>query len=120
MFLKNLAAAAFGAGLLLGSAAQADAYRPGDFLKLELYQAALSPNPLGPPAQFEPVPVEAKSDAAKNEPAPKVAKTPVRTRHVAAVKRPARPRSNPLDANASDTRVQIWPCRSGGICNWKK
>ena len=28
---------------------------------------------------------------------------------------------NPLDAEAMDTRVQRWPCRSdeGGICNWK-
>ena len=42
-------------------------------------------------------------------------------------------RSNPLDANAMDTRskrsgqksvqkaaVQTWPCKSGGICNWKR
>jgi hypothetical protein len=28
--------------------------------------------------------------------------------------------SNPLDAQAFDTRVQVWPCRSGGICNWKR
>ena len=26
---------------------------------------------------------------------------------------------NPLDAQAMDTRIQTWPCRSGGICNWK-
>jgi len=26
---------------------------------------------------------------------------------------------NPLDAQAQDTRVQAWPCKSGGICNWK-
>jgi hypothetical protein len=120
MILKSLAAAAFGAGLMLGSAAQAEAYSPGDFLKLELYKAVLSPIPLGPPAQFERLPIEAKSDAAKNEFAPKIAKAPVRTRRLATVKKPLRPRSNPLDANASDTRVQVWPCRSGGICNWKK
>ena len=37
-------------------------------------------------------------------------------------------RSNPLDAQAMDTRgrksvqtsVQTWPCKSGGICNWKR
>ena len=27
---------------------------------------------------------------------------------------------NPLDAQARDTRIQVWPCRSGGICNWKR
>ena len=26
---------------------------------------------------------------------------------------------NPLDAQAMDTRIQTWPCHSGGICNWK-
>ena len=26
---------------------------------------------------------------------------------------------NPLDAQAFDTRIQAWPCKSGGICNWK-
>jgi hypothetical protein len=32
----------------------------------------------------------------------------------------ARRHSNPLDAQASDTRVQVWPCKSGGICNWQR
>ena len=27
---------------------------------------------------------------------------------------------NPIEAQARDTRVQVWPCRSGGICNWKR
>jgi hypothetical protein len=27
---------------------------------------------------------------------------------------------NPLEAQARDTSVQVWPCRSGGICNWKR
>jgi len=28
---------------------------------------------------------------------------------------------NPLDAQAMDTRIQKWPCRSGGggICDWR-
>jgi hypothetical protein len=26
---------------------------------------------------------------------------------------------SPMEAQARDTRVQVWPCRSGGICNWK-
>jgi hypothetical protein len=32
----------------------------------------------------------------------------------------ARRLGNPLDAQAFDTRIQVWPCRSGGICNWKE
>ena len=32
----------------------------------------------------------------------------------------ARRHGNPLDAQAFDTRIQVWPCRSGGICNWKR
>ena len=32
----------------------------------------------------------------------------------------ARHHGNPLDAQASDARVQVWPCKSGGICNWKR
>lgn len=27
---------------------------------------------------------------------------------------------DPMEAQARDTRVQVWPCRSGGICNWKR
>ena len=27
--------------------------------------------------------------------------------------------SNPLDAQARDTRIQTWPCRSGAICGWQ-
>jgi hypothetical protein len=137
MILKSLVVSAVGV-VLLGGVAQAEAYRPGDFLKLDLKDAVLSPRPLGPPAQFEQVPVEAKSDAAASgqgrsdqaQSAPanaerrhvgaKASRAPSRPRHVAAVKKPARVRSNPLDANAADTRVQVWPCRSGGICNWKR
>jgi hypothetical protein len=31
----------------------------------------------------------------------------------------ARRHRNPLDAQAMDTRIQTWPCKSGGICNWR-
>jgi hypothetical protein len=27
---------------------------------------------------------------------------------------------NPLDAQAFDTRIQTWPCKSGGICDWQQ
>jgi hypothetical protein len=32
----------------------------------------------------------------------------------------ARRHSNPLDAQARDTRIQTWPCTSGGICDWQR
>ncbi len=143
MVLKSvLAAAVCTAFLALGSVASADEYRPSEFLGLDLPKAVLSPKRLGPPAQFEPVPVEAKTDRgsdaqAKVEPKiepPKVEpQTTVRTAKVTAepaerpratTRAPARAKlvrrhSNPLDAQARDTRVQTWPCRSGGICNWR-
>jgi len=49
-------------------------------------------------------------------PAPAV----VAKRPVPAPTRMARHHGNPLDANALDTRIQVWPCRSGGICNWQR
>jgi hypothetical protein len=137
----------------------ADEYRPGEFLTLDLSKAVLSPKPLGPPTQFEPVAVAAKSDgksdvksdiqpgtetdgrtdaaaatsrtlseaaATPTKPAVTVAPvrvarrhTPVRTR-VAVRTAPAHHHTSPLDAQAFDTRIQVWPCRSGGICNWQR
>jgi hypothetical protein len=32
----------------------------------------------------------------------------------------ARHQRNPLDAQAFDARIQVWPCKAGGICNWKR
>src|SRR3954468_18897408 len=32
----------------------------------------------------------------------------------------AKRHGNPLDAQARDTRIQVWPCKSGGICNWRR
>jgi hypothetical protein len=124
MILKRSFVGSLGIAMLLASAvsyggsAKADGYRPGDFLMLDLNQAALSPKPLGPPAQFERVQVEAKADPITSEPAAEPA-TPAQRRHVPAVRKVKRPHSNPLDANAADTRVQVWPCRSGGICKWR-
>ena len=46
---------------------------------------------------------------AKVEKPPASARTRVVRRH-----------SNPLDAQAMDTRIQTWPCKSGGICDWKR
>jgi hypothetical protein len=138
MVLKNVFAAAAGAALLAwGIPSTADEYRADQFLGLDLSKALLSSKPLGPPAHFEPVPIEAKADApseamqAQAEPkvAPHVSVS--RTGIAHAHTRPEKPRSaartrlvrrhgNPLDAQAFDTRIQVWPCKSGGICNWRR
>jgi len=141
--------AIFGAALLfMGSASMADEYRPDEFLTLDLSKAVLSPRPLGPSAEFAPVPVEAKGEPSgvlPNADTRKVAITKVKAAPERAALTPAlrratrisqaseRPRGaararlahrhgNPLDAQAMDSRIQKWPCksRSGGICGWKQ
>jgi len=136
MVLKNVIATALCTGLLMsGSAALADEYRAGEFLGLDLSQAVLSPKRLGPETQFAPVRIEARSDrkpvktervVVAKEAAPK----PLVETHVAheraekprgaARTKLARRHTNPLDAQARDTRIQTWPCKSGGICGWQR
>src|ERR1700761_1993054 len=62
MVPRSLVPALFAAALLVSGGASAADYRPGDFLNLDLSKAELSKTPLGPPAEFAPVAVEAKSD----------------------------------------------------------
>ena len=63
MSLKSVfAAVLFAASMAAVSSARADQYRPEEFFSLDLKKAVLSPKPLGPPAQFEQVRVEAKTD----------------------------------------------------------
>ncbi|MEH2625140.1 hypothetical protein V1292_003195 [Bradyrhizobium sp. AZCC 1719] len=143
MVLKNAIAAALCMGLLMsGSAALADEYRAGELLELDPSKALLSPKRLGPPTQFAPVRIEARTDrkpvktervvvpkaAAPKVAAPKTAAP--RTRvvqervqqkpRVAVSTKQARRHTNPLDAQARDTRIQTWPCKSGGICDWQR
>jgi hypothetical protein len=129
---------------------KADQYRPDEFLSLDLSRAVLSPKPLGPSSEFAPVAIEARTDpgsegaSARVEPRsnPRVAvsrnlKVTVPRAAVAVPNvtvahiRPEKPRGtgraklaqshgNPLDAQARDTRIQVWPCQSGGICNWQR
>ncbi|KJC46640.1 signal peptide protein [Bradyrhizobium sp. LTSP885] len=128
--------------LALGGVAFADEYRPSEFFGLDLSTAVLSPKRLGPSAQFEPVAVEANSERrndAQVSVEPKVVqpqvkpRKPVRTTRVMApVEQPrkiarvparaklARRHNNPLDAEARDIRIQTWPCKSGGICGWRR
>jgi hypothetical protein len=141
MVLKSALAAVFCTGLLaLSSPAAADEYRPDEFFGLDLSRAVLSPKRLGPDTEFAPVPIEANADRgtgaaqARAEPRadrPKVVRTTrVAPEHVAqrdharprvaARTKLARRHGNPLDAQARDTRIQVWPCKSGGICNWRR
>jgi hypothetical protein len=149
MVPRNLFIAVICAAILTWSGlARAEQYRPGEFLTLDLSKAVLSPKALGPAAGFTPGPLDVKTDTgsagfrldtdagnvqtANAQPAsiePKAAPTvtvhKIRTvqaekpRGVARTKL-VRHHGSPLDAQAFDTRVQVWPCRTGGICNWKR
>ena len=125
---KNVFAAVLGATLVAWSSmSMADQYRAGEFLGLDLSTAVLSPKPLGPSTQFAPVRIEARADRTSPAPARTARVTPAKTQVAQRGDKPrgaarttlARRSGNPLDAQAFDTRVQAWPCKSGGICNWK-
>ena len=143
MVLKNVLIASFCATALVGSSlAVADEYAPEEFFGLDLATAVLSPKPLGPAASFTPGPLDASVDPNSNraqviaEPkadprvvAPRVLAQRTRVAHAAHTRAEprlvartniARHHHNPLDAQALDTRIQVWPCNSGGICNWKR
>jgi len=131
MVLKTAIASALCTGLLVwGGGALADEYRADEFLGLDLSQAVLSPKRLGPETQFAPVRIEARTDRrpVKTErvvvskeaaPKPQIAQERVEKPRAAARTKLARRHSNPLDAEARDTRIQKWPCTSGGICGWQ-
>jgi hypothetical protein len=131
MVLKNVFAAVVCAALLAGSGLSvADEYRPDQFLGLDLSRAVLSSKPLGPPAEFAPLPIEARADRG-SERAParaeRITHPKLRVAHLTSEKgravaraRLARHHGNPLDAQAFDPRIQVWPCKSGGICNWTR
>ena len=124
--------------LACGGIARADDYKPSEYLGLDLSKAVLSPKRLGPETQFAPVALEAKGGneaQARAEPVDVPKKVAAERTHVTEPKvahvKPAQPRGaartklahrhgNPLDAQAMDTRIQTWPCRSGGICSWKR
>ena len=120
-----------------GSVMRADEYKPDEYLGLDLSRAVLSPKRLGPETHFAPFALEARDgDEAQARAEPVVVPKKVAAERVrgsepkAAQARPAQRgqaraklthrRGNPLDAQAMDTRIQTWPCRSGGICNWKR
>ncbi len=134
MVLRNVFTAVIGVTMLAGSGASAaDEYRPDEFLGLDLSGALLSPKPLGPAAGFAPGPLDVTVDRGSNG-ARASAKPAAEPKFVAHNGRVAQPRAepprhmartklahrNPVDAQAFDARIQVWPCRSGGICNWKR
>lgn len=139
MVLKSVPfAVAFALVIAGGGIARADDYKPGEYLGLDLSKAVLSPKRLGPETQFAPVALEARGgneaqaraepvDVPKKVTAERVRGAEPRAAHArsaqargAARAKLARRHGNPLDAQAMDTRIQTWPCRSGGICNWKR
>jgi hypothetical protein len=149
MVPRNLFIAIICAGVLNWSGlARAEQYRPDEYLTLDLSKAVLSPKALGPASGFTPGPLDVKTDngsagfrasmeavnteTANAQPASTEPKaTPTITVHKTRIVHTEKPRGStrtklahrrgsPLDAQAFDARVQVWPCRSGGICNWKR
>jgi hypothetical protein len=132
MALKNAIAAALCTGFLMsGNAALADEYRAGELIGLDLPKALLSPKRLGPETEFAPVRIEARSDRKPvktervvvrkaAEPKTRVVQARAEKPRGAARTKLARRHTNPLDAQARDTRIQTWPCRTGGICDWQR
>ncbi len=137
MVLKSAFATVLCAGFLtMGGVATADEYRPSEFLRLDLSKAVLSPKRLGPEAEFAPIPIEARTDRAQANtddyvwpelPAqrPRAMKSQVTRTSAEPPRAPARVKlahrhGNPLDAQARDTRIQTWPCKSGAICGWQR
>ncbi|MBT1509556.1 hypothetical protein KIP88_03495 [Bradyrhizobium sp. SRL28] len=132
MVLKNAIAAALCTGFLMsGNTAMADEYRAGELIGLDLSKALLSPKRLGPETEFAPVRIEARTDRkpVKTErvvvqkaaaPKARVVQERVEKPRGAARAKLARRHSNPLDAQARDTRIQTWPCQSGAICGWQR
>ena len=147
MILKNVFTAVLGAMLLAWSGlSMADEYRPDEFLGLDLAKAVFSPKRLGPTSEFAPVAVEARTDPGSegaqvrvepkadakrvvlrnsvhgNSVVPRTALAHMRAEKPrgAARTKLARGHGNPLDAEARDTRIQVWPCKSGGICGWQR
>jgi hypothetical protein len=121
--------------LTWSSLARADQYRPDEFLSLDLPRAVLSSKPLGPASGFTPGPLDVNTDrgsaavqaSAEPKTAPTITVRKTRVVQARAEKlrgsartKLARRHGSPLDAQAFDARVQVWPCKSGGICNWKR
>lgn len=113
MSIKGLLILPFVALAMVASASSFAEEQPRSMLgSFDLKSAVLSPVPLGPPSQFVAPPAVAKSEAVA--PPRIVSGKPRQKTAVAAPK----PKSNPLDSYARDSRRQTWPCVGDGICAW--
>ena len=77
------------------------------------------------PKRVDAVPVHVDAVPKHVNASPRAAKTKIVHTRVEKPRAPVqtklvRKHTNPLDAQASDTRIQVWPCKSGGICNWRQ
>jgi hypothetical protein len=123
MSVKRLLLSPFVVAVMFSAAASAQE-QPSSMLgdSFDLKRAILSPTPLGPPSRFEAPAVAAKAEAApvvakSKAVAPrKMVNTKPRQKTAVAARKP---KSNPLDSYARDTRRQAWPCTGGGICAWR-
>lgn len=113
----------------------ADEYRANDFLGLDLSRAVLSPMPLGPASGFVQGPLRVTADRGggfgQTKPAP-MAHPNVAGSNAASVRpgiqpprllartRTAHHHRSLLDAQDSDSGIHVWPCKSDGICSWKR
>ena len=98
-------------------------------------QAAADTNPEPRKVETQKIEVQKEAEVQRAEPKtsepktvePKTVGRKTRVMHARAEKpraaariKLARRHSDPLNAQAFDTRIQAWPCNSGGICNWKR
>jgi hypothetical protein len=98
-------------------------------------QAAADTNPEPRKVETQKIEVQKEAEVQRAEPKtvqpetvePKTVARKARVMHARAEKprgaarnKLARRHGNPLNAQAFDTRIQAWPCNSGGICNWKR
>jgi hypothetical protein len=119
MSVKELLLLPFVALSMIASASSFAEEQPRSMLgSFDLKSAILSPSPLGPPSQFvspQVVPPPAVATAKIAAPRRIVSRKPRQKTAVAARK----PKSNPLDSYARESRRQTWPCVGEGICAWR-
>jgi len=71
-------------------------------------------------SQFKTPKVASKTALKSTAPATRVAHLRAAPPRLVAQTKLARHQRNLLDAQAFDARIQVWPCKTGGICNWKR
>ena len=114
MSVKGLLLLPFVALSMVASASSFAEEQPRSMLgSFDLKSVVLSPVPLGPPSQFIAPPAVATAKAVAP---PKLVSSKPRQKTAVAARRP---KSNPLDSYARESRRQTWPCVGEGICAWR-